>query len=351
MSGSDGVSRADARRRRMQLIRWTLAATLVAVLAVEVALLAPSVRDAVRRLGDVSWWWVGAAIMSQAVSMSAFGHLQRRLLTAAGVPVRQIDSTLVVYAASAMSLSLPGGPLFSTTFTFRQTRRWGASRVVASWQLAMSGVLATAGLALMGVVGAVLVGGSINFVGLSVAIAAAIALIYGLRFVATHPSVLLTGAQYVLRWVNAVRGHPAEAGMDRVHEILEQLETVQLSQRDLGAAAWWATFNWIADVGCLAFACIAAGAHPSIGGLLIAYSAGKVVAAVPLLPGGLGVVDGTLTAALVATGLAASVVLPAVIVFRLISFPLIAIAGWVVFVTRFRSTNFDPEEPDPSLGE
>ena len=139
--------------------------------------------------------------------------------------------------------------------------------------------------------------------------------------------------------------------MARVHEILEQLETVQLSQRDLGAAAWWATFNWIADVGCLAFACLAAGAHPSIGGLLIAYAAGKVVAAVPLLPGGLGVVDGTLTAALVATGLAASVVLPAVIVFRLISFPLVAIAGWVVFVTRFRSTNFDPEEPDPALGE
>jgi hypothetical protein len=29
----------------------------------------------------------------------------------------------------------------------------------------------------------------------------------------------------------------------------------------------------------------------------------------------------------------------------------VAIAGWVVFVARFRSTNFDPEEPDPSLGE
>lgn len=351
VSGSDGVSRADVHRRRMRLIRWVVGTALIAVLAGEVFLLAPSVRDAVRRLSDVNWWWVGAAIASQAVSMNAFGRLQRRLLGAAGVPVRPLDSTLVVYAASAMSISLPGGPLFATTFTFRQTRHWGASRVVASWQLAMSGVLATAGLALMGVAGGVLVGSTTNLVGLAVAIALTIALLVAVRFVATHPSVLVASARRVLRWVNAVRKRDPDEGMDRVNEILEQLETVQLGKRDLAVSSWWATFNWIADVGCLYFACLAAGANPSVGGLLIAYAAGKVAATIPLLPGGLGVVDGTLTAALVASGLAASVALPAVIVFRLISFPLVAIAGWIVFALLFRSTNFDPEEPDePATG-
>jgi len=350
VSGSGEPSRKEARRRHVQVFRWVAGTILVAVLAVEVVLLAPSLRIAMQRLGDVSWWWVGAAIAAQVVSMSAFGRLQRTLLTAAAVPVRQIDSTAVVYAANAMSVSLPGGPLFSTTFTFRQTRRWGASRVVASWQLAMSGVLATGGLALMGVVGGILVGSRTNYAGLAIAIGATAALLVGVRFVVTRPGVLLTSAGHVLRWVNAARGHPAETGMERIGEILEQLEAVQLRKRDLALAGWWASFNWIADVACLGFACLAAGAHPSIGGLLIAFTAGKVVATVPLLPGGLGVVDGTLTATLVASGLAAGAALPAVIIFRLITFPLLAAAGWLVFAVLFRSTNFDmdddPDSPD-----
>lgn len=350
MSGSGELSRKETHRRHVQVFRWVAGTILVAVLVVEVVLLAPSLRSAMQRLGDVSWWWVGAAIAAQVVSMSAFGRLQRTLLTAAAVPVRQIDSTAVVYAANAMSVSLPGGPLFSTTFTFRQTRRWGASRVVASWQLAMSGVLATGGLALMGVVGGILVGSRTNFAGLAIAIGATAALLVGVRFVVTRPGVLLTSAGHVLRWVNAARGHPAETGMERIGEILEQLEAVQLRKRDLALASWWASFNWIADVACLGFACLAAGAHPSIGGLLIAFTAGKVVATVPLLPGGLGVVDGTLTATLVASGLAAGAALPAVIIFRLITFPLLAAAGWLVFAVLFRSTNFDmdddPDNPD-----
>ena len=335
----------------MQVYRWVVGVFVVAVLGVEVVLLAPSLRDAWHRLGDVSWWWVAAAIFAQAVSMSAFGRLQRRLLTAAAVPVRQISSTAVVYAASAMSISLPGGPLFATTFTFRQTRRWGASRVVASWQLAMSGVLATGGLALMGVAGGLLVGSTTNLVGLALAIIATLGLVLLIRLIVTHPQVPLTAARRVLGWVNGLRGLPAERGMARVNEALEQLETVRLGKRDLAVAAWWATFNWIADVACLGFACLAAGAHPSIGGLLIAYAAGKVVSTVPLLPGGLGVVDGTLTATLVASGLAASAALPAVIVFRLISFPLVAAVGWLVFVVLFRSTNFDPDAPDEADAE
>lgn len=330
----------------MQVLRWVAGTALVIVLAVEVVLLAPSLRDAMQRLGDVRWGWVGAAILAQAASMSAFGRLQRTLLTAADVPVRQIDSTAVVYAANAMSVSLPGGPLFSTTFTFRQTRRWGANRLVASWQLAMSGLLATGSLALIGATGGLLVGSSTNIVGLVLAVAGALALILAVRFLVTHPDVLAIAAGHAVRAWNSMRGQPSAQGMERIDEIQAQLAAVELGKRDLAVAAWWATFNWVADIACLGFACLAAGADPSFGGLLIAFTAGKVVATAPLLPGGLGVVDGTLTAALVASGLAASAALPAVIVYRLISFPLIAAAGWLIFLIRFRSTNVDVDEPD-----
>ena len=39
--------------------------------------------------------------------------------------------------------TLPGGPVFSTTFNFQQMRRFGASPAVASWCIALSGTLST----------------------------------------------------------------------------------------------------------------------------------------------------------------------------------------------------------------
>lgn len=323
------------------MVRWVIGAVVVVVLAVEVVLLYPSISDAVRRLGSVHWGWIAACVAAAAASMSSFARMQRRLLGAAGVKVRQVQSLAVTYAANAMSVSLPGGPLFSTTFTYRQSRRWGASPVVASWQLAMAGVLSTGGLALLTAAAALLVGGTANPVALVTAAAAIIALVVGVRWVVRHPDGLLTAGRVVLRWVNSVRGHPAEQGLDRWREILAQLESVTLGRRDGAAAFGWAGWNWIADVACLGFACYAAGAHPSIAGLAIAYAAGKAVGTVPLLPGGLGVVDGALTAALVAGGLTAAEALPAVIIYRLISFVLVAVAGWITFGVMFRTLNHD----------
>ena len=40
--------------------------------------------------------------------------------------------------------------------------------------------------------------------------------------------------------------------------------------RTLGVAFSWSMFNWVADVACLAFACYAAGGHPSLAGLTVA---------------------------------------------------------------------------------
>ena len=336
-AGGSSTTR-NTRRRQLQ---WLAVAVLVGVLGVELFLLGPSLTDAARRLGNIQWWWLVAALAAEAASMSAFARLQKQLLNAAEVPVRQSQSLAVVYASNAMSVSLPGGPLFSTTFTFRQSRHWGASRVVASWQLAMSGVLSTGTLALLGVVAALAVGGTANPVGLAVAVLLAFALVYGVRFVVRHPDCLHAVGRSVLHRVNQLRRRPANEGFDRWLETLDQLETVALRRRETAVALCWAALNWVADVACLGFAILAAGAQPSISGLVIAYAAGKAVATVPLLPGGVGIVEGALTAALVAGGLSAGEALPGVLVYRLVSFLLVAVIGWTVFAILFRANNHD----------
>jgi hypothetical protein len=79
--------------------------------------------------------------------------------------------------------------------------------------------------------------------------------------------------------------------------------------------------------------CVAVGA-PGITAtkLVIAYCAGMAAASVPIVPGGLGVVDGALILGLVAGGLSSSYAVAAVVLYRLISFGFIIGAGWLVWL-------------------
>src|ERR1019366_1138840 len=72
-------------------------------------------------------------------------------------------------------------------------------------------------------------------------------------------------------------------------------------------------------------------------GLLLAYAAGAAVGSTGLTPGGFALVEATLTAALVASGLTASTALASVLAYRLISFWMIMIVGWILMIARTRA--------------
>jgi pimeloyl-ACP methyl ester carboxylesterase len=88
--------------------------------------------------------------------------------------------------------------------------------------------------------------------------------------------------------------------------------------------------NWLADAAVLAVSIRATGATVPWHDLLLAYGAGIAAQSLNITPGGLGVAEGSLSLALVATGLGASRALAAVLLYRLASFWLVALAGWLV---------------------
>ena len=96
---------------------------------------------AARSLYSAKWWWLLASALAAVVLMHSFAQVQRTLLASAGVRVKQLRSEAAYYAANSLSTTLPGGPVLAATFLLRQQRIWGASTLVASWQLVMSGVL------------------------------------------------------------------------------------------------------------------------------------------------------------------------------------------------------------------
>lgn len=333
---SEGVGTRP--RHRLRWLRWLLLGIVLAILAVEVVLIWPRLEATWHRAGDLDWVWLVACIIAALLSMDSFAQVQRALLRSAGVAVRQMQSLAVVLAANSLSQTMPGGQVLAPAFTYRETRKWGATPVVASWQVVMSGLLAGVGLAVLGFGGAVLAGARTSPFSVMFSVIGFVAVAVVLQYLATHPESLQSSGERVLSWYNNFRNKPADHGVDRLIGILEQLRAVQLTRRDTATAFGWSLFNWITDIACLLFACWAVGAHPTISGVMVAYAAGKAVGtAVPLLPGGIGVVDAVLVPALTTAGMPAADALTAVLVYRIISYLLISILGWLVILAKFRT--------------
>jgi putative heme transporter len=341
---SDARSGQGQSRGRYWWLRWTIVGIALAVLIIEIVLVWDQLALAWRSLYTAKWYWVLAAIGAALASMHSFAQIQRTLLKSAGVTVKQWRSEAAFYAGNAVSTTLPGGPVLSATFIYRQERLWGASPVVASWQLVMGGVLQVVGLGLLGLGGAFLLGAKNNPFSLIFTLGVFVALILLAQAVASRPELIDGIGVKVLSWVNSVRGKPQDTGLEKWRQTLSQLESVSLSRRELGVAFSWSLFNLVTLIACLAFAAYAAGGHPSLPGLTVAFAASRAVGSIPLMPGGLLIVEAVLVPGLVTSGMSLPAAISAMLIYRFVSWILLAIIGWILFFFLFRTeSRIDPD--------
>ncbi len=337
LAGPPTLAPRKSTGRSYRWVRPAILGVVAVVLTVEVVLVWDQLSAAWASLCSADNRWLFGAILAAAASMHSFAQIQRTLLHSAGVRVTQWRSEAAFYAANSLSTTLPGGPVLSTTFLYRQQRRWGASPVVASWQLVMSGVLQAVGLALLGLGGAFLLGARNNPLSLLFTLGGFLALLMLAQSVASRPEPIDGIGVRVLSWVNSVRDKPADTGLAAWRGMLEQAKSVSLGRRELSTAFGWSLFNWVADVACLACAAYAAGGRASVAGLTVAYAAARAAGTIPLMPGGLLVVEAVLVPGLVSSGMTWPDAISAVLVYRVISWLLIGAVGWVVFFFVFRS--------------
>lgn len=321
-----------------------IVAVVAVVLSFELSLVWDQLAKAWRSVYSANWWWVLAAVGSALASMHFFGDIQRKLLRSAGVPVRPWRSQAAFYAGNSLSTTLPGGPVLSATFIYRQQRIWGASPVIASWQLVMSGALQVISLALLGLGSAFFLGAKHNPFSLIFTLAGFVMLIVLAQSVASRPDLLDGIGVRLLSWVNYVRAKPADNGLEKWRHTLEQLESVKLSKRQLSVAFTWSMFTLVTGVATLLFACYASGGRPSLLGVVVAYVAARAAGSIPLMPGGLLVVEAVLVPGLVSSGMTLASAISAMLIYRLVSWILVAAIGWVVFFFMFRTEqDIDPD--------
>ncbi|MGV0714347.1 YbhN family protein [Mycolicibacterium sp. XJ662] len=348
MSHDAPASEAHSQRRpargKYWWLRWAVIAVVAVVLTVELVLVWDQLAKAWHSLYTANWAWVLAAVGTALASMHFFGDIQRKLLRSAGVPVRQWRSQAAFYGGNSLSTTLPGGPVLSATFIYRQQRIWGATPVIASWQLVMSGALQVISLTLLGLGSAFFLGARQNPFSLIFTLAGFILLIVLAQAVASRPDLLDGIGVRVLGWVNYLRTKPSDNGVAKWRETLAQLESVKLSRPQLGVAFVWSMFTLVTGVGTLLFSCYATGERPSLLGVVVAFVAARAVGSIPLMPGGLLVVEAVLVPGLVSSGLTLASAISAMLIYRLISWVFIAAIGWVVFFFMFRTeSEIDPD--------
>jgi uncharacterized membrane protein YbhN (UPF0104 family) len=162
-------------------------------------------------------------------------------------------------------------------------------------------------------------------------IAAAVAI--GRRSAQARPTFRSGGAVRLgVGWGVATR-LPVRWGVPaRLRARLARLRGLPLPARSLSAAAVGMLLSWLADLAVLALAFVALGEQPPWKGLVLAYCLGQAASALPFTPGGLAVVEGGLTATLVAFGGCPAGTLTAVLLYRLISHWAVVPAGGLAWL-------------------
>jgi uncharacterized membrane protein YbhN (UPF0104 family) len=325
------TSRHQLLRRTWPLIRVLLGLGVFALVFVELKSHRAELDGLSEVIRTLHWWWVPPALAAEAASLGCFAGLQEQLLRAGGlaVPLRPILKMTV--ASQALTNSLPGGTAPALVYNYRWYRRFGADGTLATWAIVGAVVASFSSLALVAVGGLALAtgeGASLDLIPVLIGIFLFMTFV-GAMFVYEQPLL------FVVTWcVNASRslvGRPRGDTAVHIERIVRWVTTVRLGWSQIRRLLAWGSANWLLDCSCFAMMFLAVGAPIPWKGLLLAYGAGQLAANLPITPGGLGAVEGSITIALVAFGGARVVTVEAVLMYRTISFWLVLVVGWTVW--------------------
>ncbi len=274
------------------------------------------------------WGWLVPAVVVEGASFVSLALVERRLLATGGVDASLRTLSVLTLSSQAIINSVPGGAAVAAVYGFRWYRRLGASESLAVWSLAATVVVGVLSLALVAAAGLALAtsqGATFDLVPVTIGVLL-VAIAIGVLFVYRRPQRAV--AMWLFRTSRRLTRRSLAEAEARAASLLAQIAGFTPSGRDVGALIGWGIGNWVFDCACFAFSFLAVGAGIPWKGLLLSYGAGQLAANLPITPGGLGVVEGSITIALVAFGGSRVSTVEAVLIYRLLSFWSELVVGW-----------------------
>jgi uncharacterized protein (TIRG00374 family) len=326
-------------------------AAVVAVAGVSLYLVFPAITEVLAswpRLSTLDPRWFALAIGAEIAHFICTFALQRLALrTRRWFPV--ITSQLT---GNAITLIMPGGAAVGAALQFRMLATSGSDTDSTVGGLAAFSLLGVGGLLALPVFAlpVILLGAPTSRGLVNAAVLGAVGFVV---FAAFGAVVLAYDAP--LRWAGRVVQRLRNWVL-RKRPPLEGLDETLLAQRNEIRAVlgrqWWQALLLSAgrlafDYLCLLAALRATGSRPRPSLILVAYAAAGIVGMIPATPGGLGLVEASLTGLLVLAQVDSSQAVLATLTYRLASYWLPLLAGPIaygLFRMRYRSRGSPREE-------
>ena len=325
-------------------------AVFVVIAGLAIYLVIPTITEVLAawpRLTTLHPWWFAVTVAAEFGHFSCTFTLQRLALrTRAWFPV--ITSQL---AGNAITLITPGGAAAGAAVQFRMLTVAGIDPASTVGGLATVTLLSVGGLLALPLFAlpVILVGASVHRGLVNAAVLGAVAFVV---FAALGSAILAYDAP--LRWAG-LGWQRFRNSVFRKRQPLTGVDSTLLAQRDEIRAALgrqWRRAVLLAvgrlafDYVCLLAALRATGSQPAPSLILVAYAIAGIIALLPITPGGLGLVEASLTGLLVLAGVDSSQAVLATLTYRLASYwlPLIAgpVAYWL-FRVRYRDRSAPPQ--------
>ena len=318
MSGGEEDHRGSGRRRLRRV-----AFVLIGAVVVEYLVLPQlaGARKALHTLGKVQPGWLIAGVLLEAAAIASYAELTRTLLPVGRRPRR---TTLLRITMSTLGLShvVPGGTAVGTSMGYRLLTTAGVQGTDAGFAIATEGLGSAVVLNILlwlGLIVSIPLRGFNPLYGTAAALGALLLALVGGALLA-----LTKGEERLATVVCWVADHvPFLDGPDVssvLHRVAVRLRGLVAEPGILGRAVLWAALNWLLDMASLWVFLAAFGHRVGPDGLLISYGLANVLAAIPITPGGLGVIETVLTASLVGFGTPRAVALLGVVSYRLVNF-------------------------------
>ncbi len=281
--------------------RWAGWAVTLAASALAFVLLRRSLPDPgtlVPVLASADWWWLGSATLLQVGSLIAYARQQQWLLAGLGGAMSLRRAVAVSLARTTLSSTMPAGGPLSTAFAVRQFGAHGVTGAAALAAVLLASLQASAATLLV----------YLGWWAVDVpAVAAALALLGWAAWIVRKASRRPTRPPGAMRrWARAC---------------------ASLSRRDWLRTGGAAVARRLFDLACLVAVAQAFGINTGTMPIVGAYLAGLLVRQIPLAAGGAGLVEASLLAFLLDAGADAVAAAALVLVYRVLSCWLVAVAG------------------------
>jgi uncharacterized protein (TIRG00374 family) len=349
--GSSLAAKIDSQKGHPLAWKTVVKRAAVALVAgVTIYLVFPAITEVLAswpRLSTLDPWWFALAIGAQIAHFMCTFALQRLALrTRTWFPV--ITSQL---ASNAITLIMPGGAPVGAAVQFRMLATSGLDTSSTVGGLAAFSLLGVGGLLALPIFAlpVVLLGAPVNRGLINAAILGAVGFVlfagFGAVLLAYDAPLRWAGrvAQRLGNWV--LRKRPPLAGLDKT--LIAQRNEI----RAVLGKHWWQALllssgRLAFDYLCLLAALRATGSRPRPSVILVAYAAAGVIGMIPATPGGLGLVEASLTGLLVLAQVNSSQAVLATLTYRLASYWAPLVAGPIaygLFRIRYRGHRSAPQ--------